>query len=125
MSKDFANVVARITIAYGEDIDRVVGILREVSDELMADETLRPLILDPFDYQGVDALNEFSVVLLLRIRTLPLQQWKVGRAFNRLVKIAFEKNGIVSRDPSPVAFSGPTRPFAAEERATAPRRQRA
>ena len=37
--------------------------LRQVSDELMEDEALRPFILDSFDYMGVDALEEFSVVL--------------------------------------------------------------
>jgi small-conductance mechanosensitive channel len=106
LTKDFANVVARITISYREDIDRVVAILRSVTDQLMQDEELRPLILDPFDYLGVDALNELWVVLLLRIRTLPMQQWKVGRAFNRLVKIAFDEHGIAMRDPSPVAITG-------------------
>ncbi|MGH7040404.1 MAG: mechanosensitive ion channel protein MscS, partial [Stellaceae bacterium] len=78
----------------GEDVDRVVEILRGVGKELMADEALRPLILDPFDYRGVDALDAGSVVLLVRIRTLPAQQWAVGRAFNRLVKIAFDKHGV-------------------------------
>jgi hypothetical protein len=97
---------ARITISYGEDIDRVVAILRSVSGELMADETLPPVILDPFDYQGVDALGDSSVVLLVRIRTLPGQQWKVGRAFNRLVKLAFEKHGIAWRNPSAVVITG-------------------
>lgn len=94
LSRDFAYYVARIAISYGEDIDRVVEILRGVGDALMADESLRPLILDPFDYRGVDALDPGSVVLLVRIRTLPAQQWTVGRAFNRLVKIAFEQHGI-------------------------------
>jgi small-conductance mechanosensitive channel len=74
--------------------------LRQVSDELMQDEALRPLILNPFDYMGVDALDEFSVVLLVRIRTLPGKQLVVGRAFNRLVKIAFGKHAITSRDPT-------------------------
>jgi moderate conductance mechanosensitive channel len=105
MTRDFAYVVARVTIAYGEDIDRVVEILREVSTELVEDETLRDLILDPFEYLGVDALNEFAVVLLVRIRTLPSKQFAVGRAFNRLVKIAFDKHGITSRDPSPVLIT--------------------
>src|SRR5262249_48958834 len=68
MSKDFAHVVARIMISYREDIDRVVDILRGVTQELMADETMRPLILDPFDYQGVDSFDQSWVVLLLRIR---------------------------------------------------------
>ncbi|MGH7099345.1 MAG: mechanosensitive ion channel family protein [Stellaceae bacterium] len=94
LSRDFAYYVARIAISYGEDVDRVVEILRGVGKELMADEALRPLILDPFDYRGVDALDAGSVVLLVRIRTLPAQQWAVGRAFNRLVKIAFDKHGV-------------------------------
>jgi small-conductance mechanosensitive channel len=112
LTRDFAYFVARVTISYGEDIDHVVGILRAVADELMADESLRPLILDPFDYQGVDALDSSAVVLLVRIRTLPAQQWKVGRAFNRLVKIAFEKHGIVSRDPNAVVITGAIPAFA-------------
>jgi small conductance mechanosensitive channel len=104
LTRDFAYVVARIAISYSEDIDRVVEILRQVSEALMADEALRPLILDPFDYQGVDALDPSSVVLLVRIRTIPSKQAVVGRAFNRLVKIAFDKEGIASRDPTQIAI---------------------
>jgi small-conductance mechanosensitive channel len=106
LTRDFAYVVARIPISYGEDIDRVVEILRQVSEELMADDVLRPLILDPFDYQGVDALDASAVVLLVRIRTVASKQWVVGRAFNRLVKIAFDKNGITARDPSSIVIAG-------------------
>jgi small-conductance mechanosensitive channel len=106
LTRDFAYAVARITVSYGEDIDRVVAILRQVSEELMADEALRPLILDPFDYQGVDQLDASAVVLLVRIRTLPAKQWTVGRAFNRLVKIAFDKHGVITREPAPMVLVG-------------------
>src|SRR5215469_17409634 len=104
LTRDFAYVVARITISYKEDIDRVVDVLRQVSEQLMADEALRPLILDPFDYQGVDALDTSSVVLLVRIRTIAAKQAVVGRAFNRLVKMAFDEHGISSRDPTPMVI---------------------
>jgi small conductance mechanosensitive channel len=104
LTRDFAYVVARITISYKEDIDRVVEILRQVSEQLMADDDLRPLILDPFDYQGVDALDTSSVVLLVRIRTIAAKQAVVGRAFNRLVKMAFDEHGISSRDPTPMVI---------------------
>ena len=117
LTRDFAYVVARIAISYSEDIDRVVELLRQVSEELMADEDLRPLILDPFDYQGVDTLDASSVVLLVRIRTLPAKQAVVGRAFNRLVKMAFDEHGIASRDPTQVVILAT--PVAAEERASA------
>jgi moderate conductance mechanosensitive channel len=106
LTRNFAYAVARIAVSYREDIDRVVEILRRVSDELMADEALRPWILEPFDYQGVDALDASSVVLLVRIRTMPSKQWVVGRAFNRLVKIAFERHGIASRDPTEIVIAG-------------------
>jgi moderate conductance mechanosensitive channel len=106
LTRNFAYVVARIAISYREDIDRVVEILRQVSEELMTDEDMRPLILDPFDYQGVDTLDASSVVLLVRIRTVAAKQWAVGRAFNRLVKIAFDKNGITARDPASMILVG-------------------
>ena len=104
LARDFAYVVARISISYKEDIDRVVEILRRVSEKLAADESLGPLILDPFDYQGVDTLDASAVVLLVRIRTVAAKQWVVGRAFNRLVKIAFDEHGIASRDPTSIAI---------------------
>jgi small conductance mechanosensitive channel len=117
LARDFAYVVARITISYSEDIDHVVEILRHVSEELTADEELGPLILDPFDYQGVDTLDASSVVLLVRIRTVAAKQAVVGRAFNRLVKIAFDKHGIASRDPTQIAIV--ETPAALEETAPA------
>ena len=104
LSKDFSYAIARIAISYREDIDRVVEILRGVSNQLAQDETLKSSILNPFEYMGVDALDESSVVLLVRIRTLPGKQLAVSRTFNRLVKIAFDEYRIVSRDPSPVAI---------------------
>jgi small-conductance mechanosensitive channel len=106
LTKDFAYAVARIGISYGEDIDRVVEILRGASEELMTDEDVAPFILEPFNYQGVDSLDDYAVVLLVRIRTLPGKHLVVGRAFNRLVKIAFEKHGIVARDPTPMIITG-------------------
>ena len=104
LSKEFSYAVARIAISYREDIDRVVEILRGVGGQLAQDETLQPFILDPFESMGVDALDESSVVLVVRIRTLPGKQLTVGRAFNRLVKIAFDEHGIVSRDPTPIVM---------------------
>jgi small conductance mechanosensitive channel len=119
MTKDYAYAVARIAVAYGEDIDGVAEILRGVCDELNADEQLGPWILDPFDYQGVDSLDEASVALLLRVRTVPGKQFVVGRALNRLIKLAFEKHGIAMRDPTVTMLTSPTVPSGAAHTDTA------
>ena len=107
LTKEYSYAVARISISYMEDIDRVVEILRQVGDELMQDEALRPSILNPFEFLGVDALGASSIVLLVRIRTLPGKQWVVGRAFNRLVKIAFSEQQVASSDPTPIMVVNP------------------
>ena len=102
LTKEYSYAVARIGISYREDIDRVVEILRQLGDELMQDDALRPSILDPFEYLGVDALDTSAVVLLVRIRTTPGKQLVVGRAFNRLVKIAFDEHRVAAGDPTPI-----------------------
>ena len=56
-------------------------------------------------------------MLLVRIRTVAGKQAVVGRAFNRLVKIAFDEHGIVWRDPTQVVILAT--PAAAAERPTA------
>src|SRR5207302_4761950 len=82
MTKDYAYAVARITVAYGEDVDRVTEILRQVCNELAANAEHQPWILDPFDYQGIDSLDEFSVALVLRVRTVAGKQFIIGRSLN-------------------------------------------
>jgi len=54
----------------------------------------------------VDTLDASAVVLLVRIRTVAAKQWAVGRAFNRLVKIAFDKHGVAARDPTQITILG-------------------
>ena len=118
LTKDYSYAVARIAISYSEEIDAVVDILRQVSDEMMQDEALRASILNPFKFLGVEALEDASIVLLVRVRTAPRKQWVVGRAFNRLVRIAFDKHRIVSRDPTPVVMM--TAPAALDDSAALP-----
>ena len=127
LSKEFAYAVTRIAISYSENIDRVVEILRGVGDQLKEDEKVAPFILEPLDYQGVDSLDDTGVVLLMRIRTVPGKHLLVGRAFNRLVKIAFDEHRVAGRDPAAaVVISGPSIDEPADEpRTPATQRRRA
>jgi moderate conductance mechanosensitive channel len=127
LSKEFAYAVTRIAISYSENIDRVVEILRGVGDQLKEDEKVAPFILEPLDYQGVDSLDDTGVVLLMRIRTVPGKHLLVGRAFNRLVKIAFDEHRVAGRDPAAaVVISGPRIDEPADEpRTPATQRRRA
>jgi moderate conductance mechanosensitive channel len=51
-------------------------------------------IIEPVEVVGVDQLADSGVVLKVRIKTMPLQQWNVGREYNKRIKLAFDEAGI-------------------------------
>jgi small conductance mechanosensitive channel len=94
MTKDFSYAVLDVGIPYHVDVDAAVAVLREIAIELRADPEHGPSILEPLEVLGVESLSEISVVLRVRIKTVPIQQWNVGREFRRRIKLAFDARGI-------------------------------
>ena len=94
MTKDFSYYVFDVTITHLESVDRVVAVLQEIGEGLRADPRFAPLILDSLEVLGVDAFRESSVLIKARIKTLPIQQWNVGREFNGRMKKRFNELGI-------------------------------
>jgi small conductance mechanosensitive channel len=58
---------------------------------------------------GVTALADSSVNIRVVIKTTPGNQWAVGRAYNRLVKIYFDKAGIEIPFPHTTLYFGEDR----------------
>ncbi|CAO3458669.1 Potassium efflux system KefA protein / Small-conductance mechanosensitive channel [Azospirillum argentinense] len=94
MTKDFSYYVFDVAIPYHENADRVVSVLHGIGDELRKDPRFAPLILEPLEVLGVDSFQESAAVIKARIKTLPIQQWNVGRAFNGRMKARFIELGI-------------------------------
>ena len=59
------------------------------------------MILAPIEIQGVDAFADWWVTMKLRIKTVPLKQWEVGRELRRRILKAFEEHGIEIPSPAP------------------------
>jgi small conductance mechanosensitive channel len=93
-SKDFSYYVVDLGIAYHEDPDRVAAVLKDVGAELQRDSHFGPFILEPIEVLGVDAFADWSVQLKLRIKTVPLKQWEVGRELRKRIKRAFDQHGV-------------------------------
>ena len=94
MTRDYSYFVADVGVLYREDPDHVIGVLRAVAEDLAKDPAWAPFIVEPLDVVGVDRFTDSAVVIRVRLKTLPLKQWPVGREFNRRMKKAFDRHGI-------------------------------
>jgi small conductance mechanosensitive channel len=94
MTKEWSGYVLDVGVAYKEDTDRVVEIMTEVAEDLRKDPRFGPSILQPIEVFGVDAFKESEVTIKARLKTLPIQQWTVGREYRRRLKKAFDAHGI-------------------------------
>ena len=93
-SKDFSFYVIDLGISYREDPDRVTGVLQEIGGAMQADDRYGPMILAPIEVFGVNAFGDWAVQLQLRIKTIPLKQWEVGRELRRRILKVFDERGI-------------------------------
>jgi small-conductance mechanosensitive channel len=94
MSKDWSAYVFDVPVAYKEDTDKVIEIMRRVGDGMRAEPKYGAVMLEPMEIFGVDAFTQSAVTIKARIKTLPQQQDPVGREFRRRLKKAFDEAGI-------------------------------
>lgn len=107
-TRDFGNHIGEYGIAYREDIDFAIEQLKAAFEELEKAE-IGENILAPINVMGVVALADSSVNIRVQIKTKPGMQWAVGRAYNRLVKLYFDKAGIEIPFPHTTLYFGEDR----------------
>jgi small conductance mechanosensitive channel len=94
MTKDWSGYVVDVEVGYREDPDRIVALMRRVFEELRQDPAHGPLIIEPIEIFGVDAFRDSTVVIKARLKTVPIQQWTVGREYRRRLLLAFGAEGV-------------------------------
>ena len=112
MTHGFSYYIFDLGVAYKEDTDHVVEVLRGVADEMMQEDKYRHVILAPLEVLGVDSFGDSAVIVKSRFKTAPSQQWVVGREMNRRIKKKFDEVGIEIPFPHmSVYFGEASKPF--------------
>ncbi len=93
-TRGFAFAVIDVSVAYRENIDQVVEVMRRVGAELRTDPELAPKILEDLEIAGVDAWADSAVILRCRFKVAPIEQWGIRREYLRRLKVAFDAVGI-------------------------------
>jgi small conductance mechanosensitive channel len=94
MTSEWSAYVFEIGIAYGENVDHVIEIMKEVGRILREDSKFGKAMMEDPDIFGIEKFGDSAVVIKGRIKTKPSRQWEVGREFLRRIKYAFDENDI-------------------------------
>ena len=106
MTKDFSRYVFDVAVAYREDLDAVMDVLRELGREMREDPAFGPLIRKDLEILGVDQFADSAIIIKARFETQPIKQWVVGREFNRRMKRRFDELGIEIPFPHQTVYFG-------------------
>lgn len=106
LTRGYAQAVIDVSVAYRENTDDVMALMREVARELRADDAFGPRILDDLEIAGVDRWADSAVVIRCRFRCQPADQWAVRREYLRRLKHAFDRAGIEIPFPHVTVYAG-------------------
>ena len=106
MTKEWSAMVFDIGVAYKEDLNQVMKIMKEVAEDLQKDEEFKSKILEPMEIFGLDSFGDSALVVKGRIKTKPIQQWTVGREYRKRLKEAFDKHNIEIPFPHQTIYWG-------------------
>ncbi len=106
MTKDWSGYVFELGVAYKENTDQVIEVIREVIESIQSDQAFGRHLLETPEIFGVDSFGDSAVIIKGRLKTKPIKQWAVGREFLRRIKHAFDAKGIEIPFPHLSLYSG-------------------
>jgi small-conductance mechanosensitive channel len=98
-TRGWSRAVVDVSIAYGEDVDRAIRVIRDEAERLAHDEELAALLDGVPEVWGVESVNDTATVVRMVAKTQPGSHWGVQREFRRRIKNRLDAEGI--RTPAP------------------------
>ncbi len=106
MTRGYAQAVIDVGIAYREDVDQALRVMRDVGTELRADPAFASKILEDIEIAGVNEWGDSAVILRCRFKVAPIEQWGVRREYLRRLKYAFDAADIEIPFPHLTVYAG-------------------
>jgi len=107
-TKEWARVNLNVSVAYGENLDRVISVIDKVGKELAEDPKWAPAIIKPPQALRVDNLGDSGIEIKILGDTQPTRQWEVTGELRLRLKKAFDTEGIEIPWPHTKVYFGNT-----------------
>jgi small-conductance mechanosensitive channel len=93
-SRDWVVEKLEFRLTYDTDITKVKKIIKRIGQELAADPTMGPQIIQPLKSQGVLAMEDSALLVKAKFTAKPGEQFVIRREAYQRIKQAFDEAGI-------------------------------
>jgi small-conductance mechanosensitive channel len=93
-SRDWAIMKLPLRLPLDTDSEKVRKIIKKVGEELLADPTYGSMFLDPLKSQGVYEMDDSAMIIRVKFRTKPNDQFVLRRVVYHRIQAAFQQAGI-------------------------------
>jgi len=105
-TRDFAQSLIEVGVAYRENVDEALAVMREVGQAMRADPAWSDKMLADTEIVGVERWDNSAVALRCRFKVLPMEQWSVRREYLKRLKAEFDARGIEIPFPHITLYPG-------------------
>jgi small-conductance mechanosensitive channel len=93
-SRDYIITKLDFRVRYDTNVDKVRKIIKKIYEEIKQDEELGPKLLGKIKSQGVKQLDDSAMIMRVKYKTRPGDQFFIRRELYRMIQESFRKNGI-------------------------------
>jgi moderate conductance mechanosensitive channel len=95
-TRDWSQLTMRVSVAFEEPSEKILKLLREISDEIRHDPEYANDIVSDIQIPGIDRVGNGEAEYLVLVKTRPTKQYPVSRELRRRIKECFIKNDVRS-----------------------------
>ena len=109
-SRGWARAIVDVRLPYGEDVDKVRGILEDLFDEVRDRAPLKDWLRDGPSVLGIEALSDYALVVRVIADTRPSKRFDAERMLREAIQARLAEQGIrVPLPPTPPPRAPATR----------------
>ena len=93
-SRDYIISKLDFRVRYDTDVDKVRKIIKKINKAISKHEEMGPVMLGKIKSQGVREMDDSAMIMRVKFKTIPGEQFVVRREVFRMMQESFRENGI-------------------------------
>ena len=93
-SRDYIITKLDFRVRYDADLEKIRKVIKRINKEIMQNEEIKRVMLGDIKSTGVREMDDSAMILRVKFKTIPGEQWTIRREVYHRVQKAFRDSGI-------------------------------